>query len=96
MSCQLILDLAEDTVVSVDGTTGIVATADDKEAVAIRQAAQRERDRQHAVTGPGRTADGHPIPLLRNIGGATDLAGDTARHRGRRPAAHRVPLPAPD
>ncbi|EHR51773.1 phosphoenolpyruvate-protein phosphotransferase [Saccharomonospora marina XMU15] len=82
VSCQGILDLAEGTVVSVDGTTGIVAIADDKQAVAGPAPAQRERDRQHAVTGPGRTADGHPIPLLRNIGGATDLAGDTTDIEG--------------
>ena len=40
--------------------------------------AAREHERRARLgrsTGPGRTADGHPVALLANIGSAADLAG---------------------
>lgn len=71
-----VLDLADGTVVSVDGTTGVVSTVDAAEVASIREEARRERARLAAFTGPGRTADGHPVPLMLNVGGAADLVAD--------------------
>lgn len=48
---------------------------------AVRRAQQREQDRRAraaAVSGPGRTADGHPVALLVNLGAAHELAGAAA------------------
>jgi phosphotransferase system enzyme I (PtsI) len=42
-------------------------------AAEIREAARRERLRLGAITGPGRTRDAHPVPLLLNVGGAADV-----------------------
>ncbi len=76
VGCTGVLDLADGTTVSVDGTTGMVSIVDAAAAGEIRAAAARERVRLAAVTGPGRTADGHPVPLLLNVGGAADVLPD--------------------
>lgn len=76
VSCADILTLADGTTVSVDGTTGEVAPVEMAEVDGIRQAAERERERLASLTGPGRTADGHPVPLLLNVGGVADLTED--------------------
>jgi phosphotransferase system enzyme I (PtsI) len=59
----------------VDGTTGVVQVEPDKAAVAAAE--QTIARREAALTrsaGRGATADGHPVPLLANIGGAADAA----------------------
>jgi phosphotransferase system enzyme I (PtsI) len=76
VSCQGILDVADGTQVSVDGTTGMVAPVSSAEAAEVRAAGVAEKEREAAVTGPGRTSDGHPVPLLQNVGGAADLVDD--------------------
>ena len=76
VGCTGVLDLADGTTVSVDGTTGVVSIVDAAAAGEIRAAAARERVRLAAVTGPGRTADGHPVPLLLNVGGVADVLPD--------------------
>ncbi|MGV9661499.1 phosphoenolpyruvate--protein phosphotransferase [Nocardia niigatensis] len=62
--------IAEDTEVVLDGTAGVVeigpAAARREEVLALRA---RQAD---APTGPGRTADGHAVPLLANVGSVAD------------------------
>jgi phosphoenolpyruvate-protein phosphotransferase (PTS system enzyme I) len=73
VSCAGAARLAEGTLVSVDGTRGVVDTGIDADAVA--QIRVREEDRRRRLsmsTGPGRTADDHPIALLANVGSAGD------------------------
>jgi phosphotransferase system enzyme I (PtsI) len=76
VSCAGILDVPDGTPVSVDGTTGVVTRVSATEAVEIREAGLAARERDAAVTGPGRTADGVPVPLLLNVGGVADMAAD--------------------
>jgi phosphoenolpyruvate-protein phosphotransferase (PTS system enzyme I) len=76
VSCAGILDLPDGTPVSVDGTTGAVAKVTPSEAVEIRAAGNADRERAAAVTGPGRTKDGSPLPLLLNVGKAADMSDD--------------------
>ncbi|GAA3114405.1 phosphoenolpyruvate--protein phosphotransferase [Planomonospora alba] len=72
--CPGATGIADGTPVAVDGTTGEVRTGiGEEEAAAIRRRADAERRRLAASTGPGRTADGHPVELLLNIGSAADL-----------------------
>ncbi|MGX1807122.1 phosphoenolpyruvate--protein phosphotransferase [Nocardia sp. NPDC055321] len=64
------VEIAENTEVVLDGTTGIVRLEPD---AARREEALAARARQaDAPTGPGRTADGHAVPLLANVGSAAD------------------------
>jgi phosphoenolpyruvate-protein phosphotransferase (PTS system enzyme I) len=73
VGCAGVLDLADGTTVAVDGTTGVVSTVDASDVESIRAEAARERARLASLSGPGRTADGHAVPLLLNIGGAADV-----------------------
>ncbi|HEX2133992.1 MAG TPA: PEP-utilizing enzyme, partial [Actinophytocola sp.] len=63
VGCAGILSVADGVAVSVDGTTGEVTEIDESEVDGVRAAAARERERLAALTGPGRTADGHAVPL---------------------------------
>ncbi|GAA1622377.1 phosphoenolpyruvate--protein phosphotransferase [Georgenia ruanii] len=65
-------DLAEDSLVLVDGGAGTVTLDPDEAAV---KRAERRPTAARAFTGPGRTADGHPVQLLANVG---DPAGAQA------------------
>ena len=61
--------------VLVDGATGEVVV--DPDAALVADAQRRRRElvaRRAAGHGPGRTADGHPIKLLVNLGGPGDLS----------------------
>jgi phosphotransferase system enzyme I (PtsI) len=72
--CAGVMDLADGTAVAVDGSTGEVNTGVGAEVVAATRAAEeRRRQRIGTTTGPGRTADGHEVALLANIGSARDL-----------------------
>lgn len=66
--------LAEGTVIAIDGSTGevFVDPTEQKRAELERAAAERAAALA-AVSGPGATADGHPMPLLANIGGPGDV-----------------------
>ncbi len=68
------VDLAEGTLVGVDGSTGevFVAPGEERRAALVAAAAER-RAALSAVSGPGATSDGHRVPLLANIGGPADL-----------------------
>ncbi|KIH99323.1 phosphoenolpyruvate-protein phosphotransferase [Streptomonospora alba] len=66
--------VAEGTTVLVDGATGDVALDPEPGVVEAAVAASRARAAAAAQSsGPGRTADGHEVPLLANIGGPHDL-----------------------
>jgi phosphotransferase system enzyme I (PtsI) len=65
--------------VTVDGGSGEVGVDVDEEVVARTRAEERRRRaRLSASAGPGRTADGHPVALLANIGSVHDLSGPEA------------------
>lgn len=79
VQCDGILDLSVGTAVAVDGDTGAV-TVEPSEAFVADLTARRER-RAAALagsTGPGRTSDGHAVPLLANIGDVDDAIAAAA------------------
>jgi len=58
----------------VDGAHGeVVADPSPAEVDEARRRSDARAARRSASTGPGATADGHPVPLLVNIGGPGDL-----------------------
>ncbi|MET9340190.1 phosphoenolpyruvate--protein phosphotransferase [Nonomuraea sp. NPDC003804] len=60
--------------VLVDGGLGTVTVEPSEQQVADARRLSAARARAlDAATGPGRTADGHPVPLLANIGGPADV-----------------------
>src|SRR4029450_2849440 len=66
--------IPEGGTVLVDGTEGTVAVAPDEATVsAALDAEEKKRAALQAVSGPGRTSDGHPVQLLVNIAGDKDL-----------------------
>ena len=74
VACTGVLDLEDGTSVLVDGATGAVRVEPGEDEVAeATQAARRAREEAALVTGPGRTADGHAVKLLVNIGALGDL-----------------------
>ncbi|WP_103500347.1 MULTISPECIES: phosphoenolpyruvate--protein phosphotransferase [Streptomyces] len=67
-------ELAEGTVVAVDGETGeIMVNPDEEEWSRLEQRAGERRAALTGVRGPGATSDGHKVPLLANIGGPGDV-----------------------
>lgn len=75
VACRGAMDLPEGTAVAVDGRAGTVVI--DPVEADIEAARQQEADIHRLSTsasGPGRTADGHSVALLLNIGGAADIA----------------------
>ena len=75
--CGGVMALADGTQVGVDGGTGeVLADPDEATVRSMLDADRAERERLSRSRGPGRTADGHPVALLANIGWAGDLAGD--------------------
>ncbi|GAA1167222.1 phosphoenolpyruvate--protein phosphotransferase [Kitasatospora gansuensis] len=67
---QLVLLHAAEGTVEVDPEPGAVRRAAERE--------QRRRERERGVSGPGRTADGHPVGLLVNLGALAELDGAAA------------------
>lgn len=67
-------ELAEGTVVAVDGGTGeVFVEPGDERRAGMERTAREHRAALTASTGPGTTADGHGVPLLANIGGPADV-----------------------
>ncbi|WP_084130008.1 phosphoenolpyruvate--protein phosphotransferase [Demequina sp. NBRC 110055] len=61
------------TVIAVDGDSGEVTLDPDMALVEAQRVKREKRSAALAgVSGPGRTADGHPVALLANIGGVDD------------------------
>ncbi|MEU8319078.1 phosphoenolpyruvate--protein phosphotransferase [Nonomuraea sp. NPDC048881] len=74
VACAGVTDVPDGTLVGVDGVTGEVTVGlTGEEADRVRESDRRDRERLAASAGPGRTADGHPVRLLHNIGSAADL-----------------------
>ncbi|MER7279378.1 phosphoenolpyruvate--protein phosphotransferase [Dactylosporangium sp. NPDC000244] len=75
--CTGIAGVADLTLVALDGTSGTVSVGvTEAEAAAVNAAAAELRSRRAASQGPGRTADGHAVALLGNVGSARDLTSD--------------------
>ncbi|XUZ29414.1 phosphoenolpyruvate--protein phosphotransferase [Streptomyces sp. RMIT01] len=66
-------ELAEGTVVAVDGSTGEIFVDPSAEKRAEMEAAAARQAALSAATGPGATSDGHKVPLLANVGGPADV-----------------------
>ena len=75
VACAGILEVADGTLIFVDGSTGDVREVSADEADAIQEQAEQERLLLEKTSGPGRTSDGEPINLLLNVGSAADLVG---------------------
>ncbi|GAA1116500.1 MULTISPECIES: phosphoenolpyruvate--protein phosphotransferase [Kitasatospora] len=66
--------VAEGLVVAVDGSSGEVLVSPSVERQEeLRRLAAERKAALAASSGPGRTSDGHLVPLLANIGGPADL-----------------------
>jgi phosphotransferase system enzyme I (PtsI) len=74
VACARVLELEDGVDVLVDGSSGVVRVAPAaREVAAATDAARRAREEAASVSGPGRTADGHAVKLLVNIGALGDL-----------------------
>ncbi|ASO23163.1 phosphotransferase system enzyme I (PtsI) [Actinoalloteichus hoggarensis] len=69
VGCRGALDLVEPLGLIVDGDTGLVRVQTGE--IVVRAV---ERAAEPSWSGPGRTSDGEPIPLLANVGSAADTA----------------------
>ncbi|MFK0118134.1 phosphoenolpyruvate--protein phosphotransferase [Streptomyces sp. NPDC090994] len=68
-------ELAEGTVIAVDGSSGEIFVEPSAQERARLEAQAAERKAALAASsGPGATSDGHRVPLLANIGGPADVA----------------------
>lgn len=66
--------LAEGTRVLVDGAAGtVLPDPSDAQVAEARAAAAARASALQESTGPGATRDGHPVPLLANVGGPKDV-----------------------
>jgi phosphotransferase system enzyme I (PtsI) len=75
VACPAAASLAEGDLVAVDGGNGQIQVGITPEEVAdTNRAEQLRRAARAASRGPGRTADGHPVGLLVNIGDAAGAA----------------------
>ena len=71
VSCPTAAYALEDGVVIVDGDRGVVTLNPDNALLSdLEQRRARIAELKQASRGPGKTADGHPIKLLANIGNA--------------------------
>lgn len=74
VACRGVVGVEPGTRVLVDGASGVVRLApSESEIAAAREADTARQALLSAATGPGATADGHPVPLLANVGGPRDL-----------------------
>ena len=75
VACTAAATLGDGELVEVDGGTGQVRTGvTPDEAVDANRRERLRRAARAASRGPGRTADGHPVSLLLNIGDAAGAA----------------------
>lgn len=74
VACPGATSIEPGTMVLVDGGTGEVRLSPSAAEVdSARRTAEERHALLSAVTGPGRTSDGHAVPLLANVGGPADL-----------------------
>ncbi len=73
VGCAGCTGLADGTTVLVNGLTGEVRPDPVGHEVAAARASAAARTAATAATGPGGTRDGHPMPLLANVGGPGDV-----------------------
>ncbi|PBC71316.1 phosphoenolpyruvate--protein phosphotransferase [Streptomyces sp. TLI_235] len=67
-------EVAEGVVVAVDGSSGeVLVNPSAERQEELRRLAAERKAALAASSGPGRTSDGHLVPLLANIGGPADL-----------------------
>jgi phosphotransferase system enzyme I (PtsI) len=79
VGCAGAAALTDGTPVLVDGATGTVVPDPDPDTVAAAAARDEHRRRLSArAAGPGRTADGHPVKLLVNLGAPQELPAAAA------------------
>ncbi|MFF9643058.1 putative PEP-binding protein [Kitasatospora aureofaciens] len=79
VGCTGAAELADGQQVLVHGADGVIEP--DPSTEAVERAAAHERRRRELLAGfqgPGRTADGHPVALLVNLGAPHELAGAAA------------------
>jgi phosphotransferase system enzyme I (PtsI) len=75
VACAAAASLREGELIEVDGGTGQIRLGvTDTEIAETNRGEQLRRTARAASHGPGRTADGHPVALLLNIGDATGAA----------------------
>lgn len=75
VACPGAATLTDGQLVAVDGTTGAVTVGITAEGAAETNRDEQARRAARATSrGPGRTADGHPVALLLNIGDAAGAA----------------------
>jgi phosphotransferase system enzyme I (PtsI) len=75
VACPDVLAVADGTVVAVDAAAGVVeVSVSDERRSELEARAAALAASLGAIAGPGRTADGHGVELLHNIGAAADLA----------------------
>ena len=75
VACAEADSLRDGELVEVDGGTGEIQTGITPEGAADTNRGEQERRAARAASrGPGRTADGHPVALLLNIGDAAGAA----------------------
>ncbi|RCV55715.1 phosphoenolpyruvate--protein phosphotransferase [Marinitenerispora sediminis] len=74
VACEGSEKIADGAQVLVDGATGEVVVAPEPDVVERAEARAAARaSAARRSRGPGRTADGHHVPLLANVGGPKDL-----------------------
>ncbi|HEX6756481.1 MAG TPA: phosphoenolpyruvate--protein phosphotransferase [Mycobacteriales bacterium] len=79
VACHGALELADGVTVAVDGAAGTVVVGPDDEAIAaVRRITEARARRSGVPEGGGRTADGHKVQLLANIGDAKGMADAVA------------------
>jgi phosphotransferase system enzyme I (PtsI) len=79
VSCAAAARLGDGATVLVDGAAGTVVVDPDQAQLAHAHASRVRRAAALArSSGPGRTADGHPVKLLTNVGSARDLPAASA------------------
>lgn len=78
VACREALAIEDGTLIHIDGETGTVTLNATPDCAASATNAATRPAATARFTGPGRTADGHRVPLLLNIGSADDLPADAA------------------
>ncbi len=73
VACREALAIEDGTLIHVDGETGTITLNATPDTTATTHPTATV-----TFSGPGRTADGHRVPLLLNIGSADDLPADAA------------------